>query len=187
MAALPLRFCLALTPGRWAGASDPEAEVARTLAQGQLADAAGLDAILVSEDPDGWDAFAVLSALARSTERIRLGTGVTNPYLRHPNLIAASVSTLDRLSGGRAFLGLGRGQTEWYSRAFGMSTGKPLAVLEETVDLLRSWFQAPHRATGHGVSGESPHFPVEDWGRVVNPVQAHLPISWRPLDRKRWP
>lgn len=176
VAASPLRFCLALTHGRWAEASDPEAEVARTLAQGRLADAAGLDAIFVSEDPDGWDAFAVLSALARSTEHVRLGTGVTNPYLRHPNLIAASVSTLDRLSGGRAFLGLGRGQAEWYARAFGMATGKPLAVLEETVDLLRTWFQPPHRASGHGISGDPPHFPVDDWERGVDPVQAYLPI-----------
>lgn len=176
MTAAPLRFCLALTHGRWAGASDPQAEVARTMAQGRLADEAGLDAVLVSEDPDGWDAFAVLAALARSTERIRLGTGVTNPYLRHPNLIAASVSTLDRLSGGRAFLGLGRGQAEWYDRAFGMATGKPLAVLEETVDLLRSWWRAPHRATGRGLSGESSFFPVDNWERGVNPLQDHLPI-----------
>jgi 5,10-methylenetetrahydromethanopterin reductase len=141
-----------------------------------MADAAGLDAILGSEDPDGWDAFAVLAALARSTERIRLGTGVTNPYLRHPNLIAASVSTLDRLSNGRAFLGLGRGQAEWYARAFGMATGNPLAVLEETVDLLRTWFLAPHRASGRGIASQSPHFPVDDWERGVNPLQAHLPI-----------
>ncbi len=176
MTSAPLRFCLALTHGRWAGASDPRAEVARTLAQGRLADEAGLDAILVSEDPDGWDAFAVLSALAGSTERIRLGTGVTNPYLRHPNQIAAAVSTLDRLSGGRAFLGLGRGQAEWYARSFGMATGKPLAVLEETVELLRAWFQPPHRANGHGVSGQPPHFPIDDWERGVGPLQENLPI-----------
>jgi 5,10-methylenetetrahydromethanopterin reductase len=117
-----------------------------------------------------------LSALARTTERIRLGTGVTNPYLRHPNLIAASVSTLDRLSGGRAFLGLGRGQAEWYERAFGMATGKPLAVLEETVELLRAWWRPPHRASGRGVSGQPPHFPVDNWERGVGPIQDPFPI-----------
>jgi 5,10-methylenetetrahydromethanopterin reductase len=172
----PLRFCLALTHGRWARAADPRAEVARTIAQARLADEAGLDAIMVSEDPDGWDAFAVLSALARATERVRLGTGVTNPYLRHPNLIAASVSTLDRLSGGRAFLGLGRGQAEWYERAFGMATGKPLAVLEETVELLRAWWRPPYRASARGVRGDAPHFPIDNWERSVGPIQDDPPI-----------
>lgn len=171
-----MRFCLALTHGPWTGAVDPVVAAARTMDQGRLADAAGLDSVWVSEDPDGWDAFAVLGALAKETERIRLGTGVTNPYARHPNLTAASVATLDRLSGGRAFLGLGRGQAEWYARAFGMSIGNPLAVLEETVGLLREWWGPTHRATGARSGDEPPFFPIDDWERGVGPIQAAVPI-----------
>ncbi|MBX6342410.1 MAG: LLM class flavin-dependent oxidoreductase, partial [Thermomicrobiaceae bacterium] len=150
--------------------ADPEAAVAATLRAIAVADAAGLDSVWLSEDPDGWDAFAVLGAAARQTERVRLGTGVTNPHLRHPNLIAMSVATLDRLSGGRAFLGLGRGQPEWYARSLGMAVDRPLAALGETIDLLRQWWEPPYRA-----SGEAP-FAVHDWAHAFGPVQPRVPI-----------
>jgi 5,10-methylenetetrahydromethanopterin reductase len=170
-----LRFCLALSGSGWARAHDPAAAVARTVELGRLADEAGLDSVWVGEDPDGCDAFAVLGALARATQRVRLGPGVTNPYLRHPNLMAGSVATLDRLSGGRAFLGLGRGQTEWYERSLGIGTGKPLAVLEETIGLLRSWWTEPFRAASASGGGSS-HFGVEGWTRSFGPLQARPPI-----------
>ena len=138
----------------------------------QAADAAGIDAIWASEDPEGWDAFAVLSAIAAVTESAALGTSVTSPYPRHPNLLAASVATLDRLSGGRAVLGLGRGQAEWHRDALGIDTGDPLAVLGETIALLRQWWQAPHRAS----SPDDGHFRVRDWERVIHPRQDQVPI-----------
>jgi len=125
--------------------------------------------VWLSEDPDGWDAFAALAVLARETERIRLGTGVANPFLRHPNLIAASVSTLDWASGGRAFLGLGRGQAEWYAEAFAMEVGRPLERLRDTVDLLRQWWAPPHVATSEG------EVVVRAWRRTFGPI-ARPPI-----------
>jgi 5,10-methylenetetrahydromethanopterin reductase len=161
MTAAPLKMCVEFSHHSWAK-GDPAAP-ARLLDLARAADEGGADSIWVSEDPEGWDAFAVLGAIAVKTERARLGPGVTNPYLRHPNLIAASVSTLDQLSGGRAFLGLGRGQTEWYQRALGIDIGKPLAVLEETLDLLNAWWFGNHRATASG------HFKVNDWERTVAP------------------
>lgn len=165
-----MRFCLDLSHHPWTRASDPEAAVEATLRAIRVADAAGLDSVWLSEDPDGWDAFAVLGAAARQTERVRLGTGVTNPYLRHPNLLAMSVATLDRLSGGRAFLGLGRGQTEWYQRALGIPTGNSPAVLAEAIHLLRQWWQPPYRASAEG------HFQVRNWHRAIAPLQAHVPV-----------
>lgn len=137
------------------------------------ADAAGVDSFWLSEDPDGWDALQVLAVVARETERIRVGTGVLNPYYRHPSLIAASMSTLDALSDGRAFLGFGRGQTEWYERALGMPVGSPLAALEETFHLLRQWLTPPWRATA---AEDATEFEVSGWERVMGPLQERLPI-----------
>jgi len=145
-----VRWCLELTPEVWTRAATPGEGIERSIALARRADGLGFDSVWLSEDPDGWDAFAALAVLARETSRVRLGTGVTNPYLRTPNSIAASVSTLDWVSGGRAFLGLGRGQAEWYREAFGMEVGKPLARLRGTVDLLRQWWRPPHAATGEG-------------------------------------
>jgi len=157
-----LRYCLELSHSAWTN-GDPAGSVERTLDIIRTADAAGFDSVWLTEDPDGWDAFAVLGAVARQTDRIRLGTGVTNPFLRHPNLMAASVATIDRLSGGCAFLGLGRGQPEWYRNALGIRVGSPLAALEATIDLLRQWWRPPHVA-----HGREP-FPVAGWERTLNP------------------
>ncbi|HEX3723791.1 MAG TPA: LLM class flavin-dependent oxidoreductase [Nitrolancea sp.] len=158
-----MEFCLNLSHHSWAKVTAPNGAVAATLDAIRVADQAGLDSVWVSEDPDGWDAFAVLGAAAPMTERIRLGTGVTNPYLRHPNLLAMSVATIDRLSGGRAFLGLGRGQPEWYGRALGIEVGSPLRALEDAADLVRQWWTPPHTATG----GE--HFHVASWSHAFGP------------------
>ncbi len=95
---------------------------------------------------------AMLGAMARETTRVRLGTGVTNPYLRHPALLAASSSTLDLVSGGRSFLGLGRGQEEWYREALGIPVGKPTRALRETFDLLDQWWAGAIMLLGLGLA-----------------------------------
>ncbi len=162
-----MRFTLDLAHQAWTRDGDAVDLARRTVDLARRADAAGVDLITVSEDPDGWDAFALLGAIAGATRQAGLSTGVTNPYFRHPNLIAASVATLDRLSGGRARLGLGRGQPEWYGRALGMPVGSPLAALEVTITLLRQWWRPPHVAS----SGPDDQIQVREWERAIGPVQ----------------
>src|SRR5262249_47885257 len=53
------------------------------------------------------DVYANLAVCALETSRIKLGTGVTDPYSRHPALTAMGIATIDELSGGRAVLGIG--------------------------------------------------------------------------------
>jgi 5,10-methylenetetrahydromethanopterin reductase len=55
-----------------------------------------------------WIELALATA---ATERIRLGPGVTNPVTRHPAVTASAAATLQVESGGRAVLGLGRGDS----------------------------------------------------------------------------
>lgn len=174
-----LAFCLDASPAPWGAAQAKgdrvaiRAAVDRTVDLARIADEAGIDSLWIMEDPDGWDALAVLGAIARQTSRIRLGTGVLNPYYRHPALIAASMSTLDMLSEGRAFLGLGRGQAEWYEIAMGMPVGKPTHRLVETFDLLRQWWAPGQRARS---ADEATELAVRDWERVFRPIQDHMPI-----------
>jgi 5,10-methylenetetrahydromethanopterin reductase len=155
-----VRLALQIGPELWRKRDG----VQRSIALAQAAEQAGFDTIWASEDPDGWDAFGALNVLATATGSIRLGTGVTNPYLRHPNLIAASVTTLDRSSGGRAFLGLGRGEPDWYRKAFAMELGSPLKRVEETVALLRQWWGPDQKAIGEG------EITVRNWRRDFAPV-----------------
>jgi alkanesulfonate monooxygenase SsuD/methylene tetrahydromethanopterin reductase-like flavin-dependent oxidoreductase (luciferase family) len=53
------------------------------------------------------DSFGLLSAVAPLTSRLRLGTLVASPTLRHPYLLAKQAMTLDHVSGGRLSLGIG--------------------------------------------------------------------------------
>jgi alkanesulfonate monooxygenase SsuD/methylene tetrahydromethanopterin reductase-like flavin-dependent oxidoreductase (luciferase family) len=166
-----MRFTLDLSHHPWTR-DNAQSAPRQMLATAHAADAAGIDAIWASEDPEGWDAFAILSAIAAVTHSAALGTSVTSPYPRHPNLLAASVATLDRFSNGRAVLGLGRGQPEWHRNALGVEIGDPLVALRETIDLLRAWERPPHRAS----SPPDGHFAVRDWERATHPAQERVPI-----------
>jgi alkanesulfonate monooxygenase SsuD/methylene tetrahydromethanopterin reductase-like flavin-dependent oxidoreductase (luciferase family) len=155
-----MHFCLTIDHGEWR-TGNPSTRIDRTLAYARLADLAGFDSLWLNEDPDGWDGFAVLGALAMETRHVRLGTGVTNIYHRNPNLIAASVSTLDQLSNGRAFLGIGRGQPEVYANAFGLDVSRPLDAVEQAIGQLRQWWTPPFAAS---LEIGSP------WSRTVGPL-----------------
>ena len=81
------------------------------------------------------DCYLGLAACAFHTSRIRLGTGVTDPYARHPALTAAAIATLDEMSDGRAVLGLGAGGTGMKELA--IERKLPVAALRETIEMVR--------------------------------------------------
>ena len=160
-----MRISIEVTPHRWSEPGSAPETTQQVIAAIEMAEAAGFDRVWASEDPDSLDAIAMLSAAAVRTSRIELATGVVNPFYRHPALIAASTSTLDRLSDGRAVLGLGRGQPEWYDRKLGIDTGQPLARLEEAIALLRQWWASPHTASSERPIG------VAGWERRFGPLR----------------
>lgn len=80
--------------------------------QAERAEAAGYDGMLVvdSQNLTG-DPYVALTAAAHATTRLGLGTGVTNPVTRHPAVTAACIASVQGESGGRAVLGIGRGDS----------------------------------------------------------------------------
>jgi len=85
----------------------------------QLAEKVGFDGIFISEHFNPWVAdkgaagfaFSTLGAIAATTEKIKLMTGVVTPLFRyHPAVVAQASATIDRLSGGRFMLGVGNGE-----------------------------------------------------------------------------
>src|SRR5690242_10450416 len=101
-----------VTPEADAGIAAQVAEMAR------IADQGGLDSLWLmdhffqfpgvgaAEEPM-LEGYAALSYLAGLTERISLGTLVTGVTFRHPGILVKTVTTLNVLSGGRAWLGIG--------------------------------------------------------------------------------
>jgi alkanesulfonate monooxygenase SsuD/methylene tetrahydromethanopterin reductase-like flavin-dependent oxidoreductase (luciferase family) len=85
------------------------------------------------------EAYSVLAYLASWTERVRLGALVTNVPLRPPALLANAVATLDTLSGGRAWLGIGAGYDTSETADLGLPTlptGERFELLAETVQVV---------------------------------------------------
>jgi 5,10-methylenetetrahydromethanopterin reductase len=83
-----------------------------TAAQARAAEAEGWDGLLVTDSQNIMsDPYVALGLAAQVTERLRLGTGVTNPVTRHPAVTAAAIATVHAESEGRAVLGIGRGDS----------------------------------------------------------------------------
>lgn len=80
------------------------------------------------------DAFAALTLAAARTKRLALATAVTNPVTRHPAVLACSFATLDELSGGRAILGIGIGESSVETLSLRPAR---LAELEHAAHVLR--------------------------------------------------
>jgi len=76
-------------------------------------------------DPHGTslDGWVTLSALASETSRIRIGSMVNGMHFRHPSITAKMAVTLDHVSGGRSYLGLGAGWFEEEADAHGIQLG----------------------------------------------------------------
>ena len=87
------------------------------------------DSHLLWQDP-----YPLLTLMAVNTERMRLGTCVTNPVVRDPTVTASVLATLNRISGGRMDIGIGRGDS---SRRVMGKKPTTLARLEETVAAIR--------------------------------------------------
>ncbi len=85
-------------------------ETAPLLAMAERAEAAGFDSVWIGDSLTArprHEPLTLLAAVAARTRRVRLGTGVLLPALRHPVVLAHVVGTLDRIAEGRVILGVG--------------------------------------------------------------------------------
>jgi len=98
-----------------------------------------LDRLWVADEQFLRDPWVQLGAIAAVTSRVSIGICVTDPYIRHPALTAASAATLHELSGGRALLGLGAGSTGFH--ALGLTPRLPARAVTECIELCRRMWQ----------------------------------------------
>lgn len=102
----------------------------------------GYDRIGVWDSPAFYrDPWVTLASIAGLTERMRLGTWVTNPLTRHPVVTASAAAALDELAPGRVVLGIGTGDSGVYNLA---RTAAPLGVLREYVEAVRGLLTEGH-------------------------------------------
>lgn len=85
-----------------------------------------------------FEGYSVLNYFAALTEKIHLGTLVTGVIYRHPSVLLKQVTTLDVMSGGRAYFGVGAAWYEGEAQGFGIpypSTSERFEMLEETLKM----------------------------------------------------
>jgi alkanesulfonate monooxygenase SsuD/methylene tetrahydromethanopterin reductase-like flavin-dependent oxidoreductase (luciferase family) len=122
-------------------------------------------------DADSLEGWTVAAALARRTERIRIGHLVLADPLRHPAVLAKMAATLDVITEGRFDLGLGWGSSPDELRRYGITTGgarERALRMAETLEILNRMF------TGQPFSFRGRYHTLEDaigrptptWGRI---------------------
>lgn len=111
------------------------------------------------------DAYAGLAVAAMGTKRIGLGTGVTNAVTRHPTVTANAIAAIAEISGGRAFLGLGAGDSALYG--VGLKPQK-VAEVEEAINFFRAVLRGEEGELG-GTRYRLPH--------VASTVPIYLAVS----------
>ena len=138
------------------------------------AEATGFHDLVVADHPGTTAApFVALAAAAGTTRAIRLGTAVANLGRWHPFDLAAEISTLDLVSGGRAVLGIGAGHTpaEWRMRGRAYPdparrVARMIQVAEATLRLLK----------GERVSVDGDDFSLEEAVLDWPAERRHIPL-----------
>lgn len=100
----------------------------------RLADAAGFDVVTVFNDLWFQPALPALLEIAAATRTVRVGPSCLNPFTLHPVEIAGQTAALDRVSNGRAFLGLAAGA--WLD-SLAVDAGHPAAAVREAWEVIR--------------------------------------------------
>ncbi len=80
------------------------------------------------------EAYVNMAAIALSTTKVKLGTGVTNPLTRHPSVVASAYATLEEYAPGRTIVGIGLGDSS--VETMGMKPAK-LSYFEKTMAEMR--------------------------------------------------
>jgi len=126
----------------------------------------GYDYCLVADEGFHPDIYACLGAIARETERIKIGP-VTNGYTRHPAVTAAAVATVNELSNGRALVTLVAGGSMVLD-PMGIDRERPYRVLRDTVQVMKAlwsgesvtWQGDTHRLSNAQLSSGPHSIPI---------------------------
>jgi len=100
------------------------------------AEKTGFDTLWITDHFNNRNVYVSLAIVSAYTDRIKLGPGVTNPYMAHPVVTAQAVSTLNEVAPGRVICGIGVGDRTTLEMIH-VKPEKPLATIRESVKIIR--------------------------------------------------
>ncbi len=152
---------------------EPPTDADLVLKLARRVEEAGLESVWVGDSLTAkprLEPLAALAAVAASTERVRLGTAVMLPALRHPVLLAQTMATVDLISKGRLVIAAGAGgafnaeqRGEWL--AAGVDPSRRARRLVELVEIVKEL------GSGQTVSYSGEHFQLDEVAVEPRPVQ----------------
>ena len=154
-------------------------ETAPLLAMADRAEAAGFDSVWIGDSLTArprHEPLTLLAAIAGRTRRVRLGTAVLLPALRHPVVLAHVVGTLDRIAEGRVILGVGiAADTPAIRKEFaaaGVPFERRVGRFLETLEICRALWSRD------GVSFGGKHFTLDSVTMEPKPHRPGGPPIW---------
>lgn len=145
----------------------PGMSPAEAVELGCLVEQVGFDRLGISCVAFWPDTYQLQALIAAKTDHIQIGSMVTNPYTRHAIVHASALATLQELSGGRAFCGLGVGAG---LEPLGIDYPRPARTLRETIEAMRGLLQ------GETVNIDGDIVTVAD-AQLLRPPRQAVPIA----------
>ncbi len=145
----------------------PGMSPAAAVALSQRIEEVGFDRLGISDVIFWPDTFVLQGLIAAATNRIHIGAMVTNPYSRHPAVLAGALATLQEVSDGRMFLGIGVGAG---LEDLDIDYPRPVLALREAIATIKALL------SGEQVVFDGEMFPVRD-AALIRPPSVPVPIS----------
>ena len=128
----------------------------------KLAEDVGFEYAWITDHYNNKNVYETLALLAANTETIKMGPGVTNPYVRSPAISASAIATIDEISNGRATFGIGPGDKATFD-ALGIAWEKPVSTIKAAIADINTLLAGGKTEAGAALGG-------------AKAVQEHIPI-----------
>ncbi len=128
----------------------------------KLAEDVGFEYAWITDHYNNKNVYETLALLAANTETIKMGPGVTNPYVRSPAISASAIATIDEISEGRATFGIGPGDKATFD-ALGIEWTKPVSTIRAAIADINTLLAGEKTEAGAALGG-------------VKAVQEHIPV-----------
>ena len=144
----------------------PVVSIDELLSLARIVDGAGVSRLGISDVALLRDSYQLQALCASVTTNVSIGSLVTNPYVRHPAIVAAALGTLNEVSHGRAYMGIGVGSG--LSR-IGIGQQGPVRRLEEFIHAVKALL------TGARVNMDGPNYRISG-ARLQSDITGPVPV-----------
>ena len=118
----------------------------------KIAEDVGFEYAWITDHYNNKNVYETLALIAAETETIKMGPGVTNPYVRSPAISASAIATIDEISEGRATFGIGPGDKATFD-ALGIEWTKPVSTIRSAIADINTLLAGEKTEAGAALGG----------------------------------